>query len=241
MVRCAVCAPAASLNAAHTRSRVVGRGAPPGSHGRKLREEILHKIEKWQEPPPPKQVKPLSLPDEVPRKRRGGKRCAAKTERRHCAASELLTRSACAARRCGWARVCRARKAKERLAMTELRKQANRVSFGVEEAEAYYGDDVEGLGMLSGQNKATGSVRVAKVDTRNKRTERDRRGGGWGERASRLTPIRPGVRRGDCVRPSQPTSPRSSSSSSRATAGGAAPCRACRRRSCSRPCRAWSW
>jgi len=67
--------------------------------------------------------------------------------------------------------------------MTELRKQANRVSFGVEEAESYYGDEVEGLGMLSGQNKATGSVRVAKVDTRNKRTEIDRSSGGLKDRA----------------------------------------------------------
>ena len=45
-----------------------------GSHGKKLRDEILHKIEKWQEPPPAKQIKPIALPDDTVRKRRGGKR-----------------------------------------------------------------------------------------------------------------------------------------------------------------------
>jgi U4/U6 small nuclear ribonucleoprotein PRP31 len=50
------------------------RGRWAGSHGKKLRADLVHKIEKWQEAPPAKQVKPIALPDDVKRKRRGGKR-----------------------------------------------------------------------------------------------------------------------------------------------------------------------
>jgi len=35
-----------------------------GAAGQKMREEIIAKIEKWQEPPPAKTVKPLPKPDE---------------------------------------------------------------------------------------------------------------------------------------------------------------------------------
>eukprot|EP00983_Pelagomonas_calceolata_P037071 1136170-Pelagomonas_calceolata.AAC.7 len=37
---------------------------PVGAAGQKMREEIIAKIEKWQEPPPAKTVKPLPKPDE---------------------------------------------------------------------------------------------------------------------------------------------------------------------------------
>ncbi|EIE89973.1 hypothetical protein G6F46_002197 [Rhizopus delemar] len=48
--------------------------SPHGDAGRKMREEIDNKIEKLQEPPPSKVVKALPVPDEGPKKRRGGKR-----------------------------------------------------------------------------------------------------------------------------------------------------------------------
>ncbi|KAG9300378.1 hypothetical protein G9A89_010002 [Geosiphon pyriformis] len=48
--------------------------SPDGSYGRKLREEIDKKLEKLQEPPPTKAIKPLPVPDEGPKKRRAGKK-----------------------------------------------------------------------------------------------------------------------------------------------------------------------
>ncbi|CAG8709884.1 15255_t:CDS:2, partial [Cetraspora pellucida] len=45
-----------------------------GSFGRSLREQIDKKLEKLQEPPPSKTVKPLPVPDEGPKKRRAGKK-----------------------------------------------------------------------------------------------------------------------------------------------------------------------
>ncbi|CAG8647296.1 17579_t:CDS:10 [Acaulospora morrowiae] len=48
--------------------------SPDGSFGRTLREQIDKKLEKLQEPPPTKTVKPLPVPDEGPKKRRAGKK-----------------------------------------------------------------------------------------------------------------------------------------------------------------------
>ena len=45
-----------------------------GQVGQKLRDEIDIKLEKMQEPPPPKEMKALPRPDDAPRKRRGGRR-----------------------------------------------------------------------------------------------------------------------------------------------------------------------
>jgi hypothetical protein len=42
---------------------------------------MLAKIEKWQEPPPAKQAKPLPVPDLEPKKRRGGRKKRAQKER----------------------------------------------------------------------------------------------------------------------------------------------------------------
>jgi U4/U6 small nuclear ribonucleoprotein PRP31 len=39
-----------------------------------LREAIDQKLEKLQEPPPSKNIKALPIPDEGPKKKRGGKR-----------------------------------------------------------------------------------------------------------------------------------------------------------------------
>lgn len=57
------------------------RGDPTGKTGRTLRAEIHKKIEKWQEPPPAKQPKPLPVPDSEPRKKRGGRRLRKMKER----------------------------------------------------------------------------------------------------------------------------------------------------------------
>lgn len=46
-----------------------------------MREEMEKKIEKWQEPPPAKIDKPLPVPDQEPKKRRGGRRLRKLKER----------------------------------------------------------------------------------------------------------------------------------------------------------------
>lgn len=45
-----------------------------GSIGEKIKDDMLKRFMKIQEPPPAKKVKPLPIPDEKPRKKRGGKR-----------------------------------------------------------------------------------------------------------------------------------------------------------------------
>ncbi|KAI9245864.1 hypothetical protein BDA99DRAFT_527653 [Phascolomyces articulosus] len=62
----AKCALAARVDMSNT--------SPQGAVGQKLRDEIDQKIEKLQEPPPSKTTKALPIPDEGPKKRRGGKR-----------------------------------------------------------------------------------------------------------------------------------------------------------------------
>mmetsp|Transcript_9641 Transcript_9641/g.18075 ORF Transcript_9641/g.18075 Transcript_9641/m.18075 type:complete len:490 (-) Transcript_9641:177-1646(-) len=54
---------------------------PLGTTGAKMRDEVKAKIEKWQEPPPPKQPKPLPVPDLEGKKRRGGRRLRKMKER----------------------------------------------------------------------------------------------------------------------------------------------------------------
>lgn len=93
-------------------------GDKSGQTGTRLKEEILKKIEKWQEAPPTKEAKPLPAPDDRPKKRRGGKRV---------------------------------QKMKQKYAVTDMRKQQNRMSFGVAEEETF---DGKGLGMMmSGSGK----------------------------------------------------------------------------------------
>ncbi|NXN33684.1 PRP31 protein, partial [Nycticryphes semicollaris] len=94
-----------------------------GKVGYDLKEEIERKFDKWQEPPPVKQVKPLPAPLDGQRKKRGGRRY---------------------------------RKMKERLGLTEIRKQANRMSFGEIEEDAYQED----LGFSLGHLGKSGSGRV---------------------------------------------------------------------------------
>ncbi|CAE5978311.1 unnamed protein product [Arabidopsis arenosa] len=57
------------------------RGDPSGTNGKALREEIRKNIDKWQEPPPARQPKPLHVPYSVPKKRRGGRRLRKRKER----------------------------------------------------------------------------------------------------------------------------------------------------------------
>lgn len=47
---------------------------PDGSLGERIKEEMLKRFMKIQEPAPAKKIKPLPIPDEKPRKKRGGKR-----------------------------------------------------------------------------------------------------------------------------------------------------------------------
>lgn len=104
-----------------------------GHLGNELRAEVNMRIEKLQEPPPVKFVKPLVPPLEQARKKRGGRR---------------------------------ARKMKERMGITDLRKQANRMTFGEIEEDAYQDD----LSFSTGQMGKSGSgrVRAAQVDSKTK-------------------------------------------------------------------------
>ncbi|XP_048477054.1 U4/U6 small nuclear ribonucleoprotein Prp31 [Rhincodon typus] len=100
-----------------------------GKVGYDLKEEIERKFDKWQEPPPVKQVKPLPAPLDSQRKKRGGRRY---------------------------------RKMKERLGLTEIRKQANRMCFGEIEEDAYQEDLGFSLGTLG--KSGSGRVRAAQAN-----------------------------------------------------------------------------
>lgn len=104
-----------------------------GAVGLSLFQEIEKKLDKLQEPPPVKFVKPLPKPIDPPRKKRGGKRV---------------------------------RKMKERYAMTELRKQANRLNFAEIEDDAYQEDLGYSRGTIG--KTGTGRIRMAQVDEKTK-------------------------------------------------------------------------
>ncbi len=73
----------------------------------------------------------------------------------------------------------RARKAKEATAMTDLRKQQNRMAFGKEEKEVGYGtgEGTKGLGMLGQEND--GRIRAGQIDQRT-RAKLSKKNPGWG-------------------------------------------------------------
>lgn len=104
-----------------------------GRIGRQLRDEIERKLDKLQEPPPVKFVKPLPKPIDQSKKKRGGKRV---------------------------------RKMKDRYAMTEFRKHANRMNFADIEDDAYQED----LGYTRGTigKAGTGRIRLPQVDEKTK-------------------------------------------------------------------------
>lgn len=104
-----------------------------GEIGQGFREDIEKKLDKLQEPPPVKFVKPLPKPLEGGKKKRGGKRV---------------------------------RKMKERYAITEYRKQQNRMNFAEIEDDAYQDD----LGYTRGTigKKSTGRIRMPQIDEKTK-------------------------------------------------------------------------
>nr|XP_018671752.1 U4/U6 small nuclear ribonucleoprotein Prp31 [Ciona intestinalis] len=104
---------------------------PDGSTGFEFAQEIKAKFEKWQEPPPVKQIKALPAPIDPARKRRGGRRY---------------------------------RKMKERLGMTEMHKQANRLNFAEIEEDAYQDSIGYSLGQLG--KSGSGRIRAAQVDNK---------------------------------------------------------------------------
>ena len=71
----------------------------------------------------------------------------------------------------------RARKAKEATAMTDLRKEQNRMAFGREEKEIGYADSSKGLGMIGQQND--GRIRAIQTDQRTK-AKLSKNNKGWG-------------------------------------------------------------
>ncbi|RMZ79088.1 hypothetical protein DV738_g3445, partial [Chaetothyriales sp. CBS 135597] len=71
----------------------------------------------------------------------------------------------------------RARKAKEATAMTDLRKQQNRMAFGKEEKEVGYGGDTQGLGMIGQEND--GRIRATQIDRRTI-AKLSKKNPGWG-------------------------------------------------------------
>lgn len=119
------CTLAARVDASHESS--------DGRIGRMLRDEIERKLDKLQEPPPVKFVKPLPKPIDQSKKKRGGKRV---------------------------------RKMKERYALTEFRKHANRMNFAEIEDDAYQED----LGYTRGTigKAGTGRIRLPQVDEKTK-------------------------------------------------------------------------
>ena len=56
-------------------------GSPSGSEGAALREDVEKKLDKLQEPPPVKAIKPLPAPIDAPGKKRGGRRVRKMKER----------------------------------------------------------------------------------------------------------------------------------------------------------------
>ncbi|KAG8466553.1 hypothetical protein KFE25_007932 [Diacronema lutheri] len=105
-------------------------GEVDSSVGAKFREEILGKLDKWQEPRAFKVAKALPIPEGKTSRKRGG---------------------------------ARARKQRERTQVTEMRVQANRVTFGV--AEDTFGLDEEGIGTLA-KGQGSGKLRIAAKQTK---------------------------------------------------------------------------
>lgn len=119
------------------------RSRRDGQYGEELREKIEKHIDRLAAPPPSKVTKALPIPNDGPKKRRGGKRHVHQHEL-HLRTSVLTHEN-------------RARKAKEAYAQTELRKLQNRMVFGEAEEEVGAFDQTKGLGMIG---VGTGKVRA---------------------------------------------------------------------------------
>ncbi|XP_057322143.1 U4/U6 small nuclear ribonucleoprotein Prp31 [Microplitis mediator] len=116
---------AARVDAAHE--------STDGHIGQAFRNEIEKKLDKLQEPPPVKFIKPLPKPIDPGRKKRGGKRV---------------------------------RKMKERYAITEFRKHANRMNFADIESDAYQEDLGYSRGTIG--KTGTGRIRLPQIDEKTK-------------------------------------------------------------------------
>lgn len=157
-----------------------------GSYGEELREKIEKRLDRLTAPPPSKVVKALPLPNDGPKKRRGGKRCVyipflslslfLFLPDLHFYFTSItatsphppplhpnhhhftsITDSLMLSHR--------ARKAKEAYAQTELRKLSNRMAFGEAEEEVGAFDETKGLGMIG---VSTGKVRASQGETKSK-------------------------------------------------------------------------
>jgi U4/U6 small nuclear ribonucleoprotein PRP31 len=126
---------------------------PLGSYGEDLRAKIEKHLERLAEPPPQKVVKALPIPDDGPKKRRGGKRFV------------VLIPDYVYRNLSHYLLLFRARKAKEAYAMTELRKLQNRMEFGRAEEEVGAFDETKGLGMMG---NSFGKVRAGAADAKSK-------------------------------------------------------------------------
>ena len=118
-----------------------------GGYGDELREKIEKHLDRLTAPPPSKVVKALAIPNDGPKKRRGGRRCVEPLLRSTFFFFFFLSTPTEPS----------ARKAKEAYAQTELRKLTNRMAFGEAEEEVGAFDETKGLGMIG---VGTGKVRA---------------------------------------------------------------------------------
>ena len=61
-------------------ARIDAQGATNGNQGAQYRHDIQEKVEKWKEPSAGMREKPLPVPGDAPRKRRGGRRARKQKE-----------------------------------------------------------------------------------------------------------------------------------------------------------------
>ena len=119
-----------------------------GGYGDELKEKIEKELDRLTAPPPSKVVKALAIPNDGPKKRRGGRRYASLL---------VLPTYFLRPQRLTCPPMTRARKAKEAYNQTELRKLTNRMAFGEAEEEVGAFDETKGLGMIG---VGTGKVRA---------------------------------------------------------------------------------
>jgi U4/U6 small nuclear ribonucleoprotein PRP31 len=122
------------------------RSRRDGQYGEELRDKIEKHIDRLAAPPPSKVTKALPIPNDGPKKRRGGKRCAYLIVLKFAVHANFRLSFSLSAR-----------KAKEAYAQTELRKLQNRMVFGESEEEVGAFDQTKGLGMIG---VGTGKVRA---------------------------------------------------------------------------------
>ncbi|KAJ0404719.1 hypothetical protein P43SY_006289 [Pythium insidiosum] len=102
-----------------------------GQTGLQFRADLVKKFDKWEEPQKAKTKKALPIPDEKPRRKRGGKRY---------------------------------RKMKERLQMTDVRRELNRQTFA--SADDEYGDNAMGVSVGRLGQEGSGVLRITRKEQR---------------------------------------------------------------------------